>query len=632
MSFEFSPIDTVWVILCAGLVFLMQAGFLCLETGMTRTKNSINVAVKNIADFGIGVFIFWLVGFGLMFGSSIHGWVGGSLFLLEFKSNDPWVVTFFIFQATFCGTAVTIVSGAVAERMRFAAYLWLTLFVALLIYPIFGHWAWGGALIGNRGWLAGLGFVDFAGSSVVHSVGGWVSLVAIFLIGPRKGRFLRDGSNREIQGQALPIAILGGLLLCFGWIGFNGGSTLTMDSSVPHIVANTFLGAVGGLLSMMFVGWKFEKYSNAKHPLNGLIAGLVSVTANCHIIESWQAVLIGALGGLIAYFLEKALEHWKLDDVVGAFPVHAGAGIWGTIAVALFGDLSMLGNGLNRMDQFGVQLLGVVVCCAVTVIPTYVFLRVFKALFGLRVGEEAENSGLNVSEHKATTEYLDLLLDMEIQAHSSDLDKRVRVEPFTEVGQIAAKYNEILESLQVTIARDEMIVRDTRDGIISCDSDGRILSVNPGAEKMLQGSEEELLKKSIWDFVGFDDDSRSLDSVFQNGGDHAQSTLRRRDGLQMKIEIEGTTRVVSDRTVHTLRLRDITEMVEYRKQMTVAKEHAETTRDELQEKMNQVEAFNKIAIDRELRMLELKDMVNRLSAELGQDPPFLPSKSEAKVL
>ena len=397
---------------------------------------------------------------------------------------DPWVGTFFIFQATFCGTAVTIVSGAVAERMRFSAYLWLTLFVALFIYPVFGHWAWGGALTGEPGWLAKLGFVDFAGSSVVHSVGGWVGLVAIFLMGPRRGRFSKDGTPNEIQGQNLPLAILGGLLLCFGWVGFNGGSTLEMNSSVPNIVVNTFLGAVSGLMAMMFVGWKVSGYPNAKHPMNGLVAGLVSVTANCHIIDSWQAIVIGAIGGTVAFILEKALERFQLDDVVGAFPVHTGAGVWGTLAVALFGDLSLLGGeSISRWQQLGVQMTGVLTCCVVTVVPSFIFLWCYRRFVGLRVGSQHEVDGLNVSEHRATTEYIDLLRDMEMQAHTSDLNKRVHVEPFTEVGQIAEKYNEVLDSLQMIVARDEMIVRDTRDGILSCNTERHILSANPGCGK-----------------------------------------------------------------------------------------------------------------------------------------------------
>ena len=626
MPINFSPIDHVWVLLCAGLVFLMQAGFLCLETGLTRTKNSINVAVKNISDFGLSVFVFWLLGFGLLFGASQSGWFGGSLFAPGFKGNDPWIGTFFIFQATFCGTAVTIVSGGVAERMRFSAYLWLTLFIALFIYPLFGHWAWGGVLGGNKGWLAELGFVDFAGSSVVHSVGGWVTLVAVAVMGPRKGRFHEDGTVREIQGQNLPLAILGGLLLCFGWIGFNGGSTLAMNASVPHIIANTFLGGIAGLLSMMLLGWVQAGFVNAKHPMNGLVAGLVSVTANCHMIESWQAVVIGGIAGVVALSLEKLLERFRLDDVVGAFPVHAGAGIWGTLCVALFGDLTLLGEGISRFDQLWVQLMGIIVCCAVTVIPTFLFLKTYNYFFGLRVSEQSENEGLNVSEHRATTEYLDLLRDMETQTRSSDLNKRVHVEPFTEVGQIAQKYNEVLKSLQVTIARDEMIVRDTRDGIISCDAQGGILSVNPGAERMIGLEEHELLKKSFYDFVGGDTFSGNLKNLVANDRDTMHATLTNKNGVVLQIELEGSVRIVTGQTVYTLRMRDVSEMTKYRLEITEAKERAEETRDELQEKVSQIEEFNRIAVDRELRMIELKKTINQLSAELDRDPPFLKVK------
>lgn len=623
MSFEFSPIDHVWVLLCAGLVFLMQAGFLCLETGVTRTKNSINVAVKNISDFGVSVFVFWMLGFGLMFGPTLGGGIGGSLFFPDFTQSDPWLGTFFIFQATFCGTAVTIVSGAVAERMRFSVYLWLTLFVALVIYPMFGHWAWGGALVGEPGWLAKLGFIDFAGSTVVHSVGGWVALVAIAMIGPRQGRFLEDGKPRAIHGQNLPLAILGSLLLCFGWIGFNGGSALEMNGSVPHILANTFLGGITGLLSMMFVGWKWDGYTNPTYPMNGLIAGLVSITASCHMIASWQAVVIGGVAGLIAFALEKALLRVKFDDVVGAFPVHAGAGVWGTLAVGFFGDLSLVENANTRLEQIGIQGLGVVVCFLVVVIPTFLFLKFLSLWGGLRVDFKSEHDGLNVSEHNATTEYLDLLRDMEEQATSSDLNKRVRVEPFTEVGQIASKYNEVLQSLQVTIARDEMIVRDTRDAIVSCREDGRILSVNPGAEMMFELTEAELLRRNVLEFLECPSQSELLKRLAMDSGITLSAHLVSHRKNRLYVEIEGSTRLVSHHVVITLHIRNVTETLNYRKELTAAKEKAEAARDELQLKVNEVEAFNKIAVDRELRMIELKKKINQLCAELGREPPYL---------
>ncbi len=632
MDSNFNPIDTVWILLCAGLVFIMQAGFLCLESGFTRTKNSINVAVKNVTDFALSVAIFWMVGFALMFGESFRGIFGTSLFFADISTGQPWLSSFFVFQAMFCGTAVTIVSGAVAERMSFVGYLAITLVVSLFIYPIFGHWAWGGVFSEGSGWLANLGFIDFAGSTVVHSVGGWVALVAVIFIGARKGRFLKDGSPREIQGQTLPLAMLGGLLLFFGWIGFNGGSTLVLDESVPGIVGNTILGGIAGSCVMLLAGWVWKRYPNPKHPINGLIAGLVAVTANCHLISGWQALLIGGIAGVIVLLLEKFLENRRIDDVVGAFPVHAGAGIWGTIAVAIFGDSGAFAEGVTRIEQFQIQLLGIVTCMAISVIPTVIFMYVMEKIRSFRVNEHEETIGLNVAEHNATTEYLDLLLDMAEQASSSDLNRRVSVEPFTEVGQIASKYNEILESLQITVARNEMIIRDTEDGVISIADNGRILSVNPGAERMFGIREKDFLKRSISsivkgsgpDFVKEKD--ANAGHVFGDRGLHGLPL----EGDSFPIEIESSARQIGKRTVLTLKIRNISQREEHRKNMTVAKENAEKARDELQNKVEEIEAFNEIAVNRELRMLELKEHINHLSIELGKDPPYVFNKESTK--
>ena len=239
---EKTPLDIAWILISAGFVLLMQAGFMCLESGLTRSKNNINVAIKNIADFGISIVLFWGFGFALMFGASQGGLFGSSHFLTSFRGTGPWLASFFLFQAMFVGTATTIVSGAVAERMRFGSYLLFAAILSGLIYPLFGHWAWSGALGGSyTGWLAGMGFRDFAGSSVVHSIGGWVALAAVIVIGPRTGRFPKDGPPANIQGSNFPLALLGTLLLWFGWIGFNGGSAMGLSDQVPGIIARTML-------------------------------------------------------------------------------------------------------------------------------------------------------------------------------------------------------------------------------------------------------------------------------------------------------------------------------------------------------------------------------------------------------
>jgi Amt family ammonium transporter len=442
-----SSIDLLWVILAAALVFLMQAGFLCLETGFTRSKNSINVAVKNLADFGLSVLLFWAVGFGLMFGATQTGWVGTSRFLPNLSGGSAWDAAFFLYQVVFCGTAVTIVSGAVAERVRFGGYLFIALIVGVT-YPLFGHWVWGGALADQTPWLAGLGFVDFAGSSVVHSVGGWFSLVACLIIGPRLGRFGKQGEPHDTPGSNLPMAMLGTLLLWFGWIGFNGGSTLALDATVPGIILNTMLAAGAGMLIAGAMGW-FERGHPQPSPLiNGTLAGLVAITANCHSVTSADALLIGAVGGGLAHLTCRLLLRLKIDDVISAVPVHLVAGIWGTLAVALFGDLDILGTGLSRWQQFQVQAWGVVACgglCLTVAIPT---LWAAHRLIGLRVSEEDEKLGLNVAEHRASTELYDFATTLQRQAETKDLSLRAPVEAFTEVGQIAERYNELMGVIQ----------------------------------------------------------------------------------------------------------------------------------------------------------------------------------------
>lgn len=441
--------DIIWLVVCSGFVFLMQAGFMCLESGLTRAKNSINVATKNISDLGLSVFCFWLWGFALMFGSSWAGWIGGSGFFVPLDHDSAWLPAFFLFQAMFCGTATTIFSGAVAERMKFAGYLVVAVILSSVLYPLFGHWAWGGLYVTTQnGWLAELGFVDFAGSTVVHGLGGWAALATVLVIGPRIGRFGTDGKARVIPGSNLPVAILGTLLLWFGWFGFNGGSTLQMNSGVPSILAHTMLAGVAGLVSTMLLGWAIDKRTDVPVLMNGSLAGLVAITAGCHAVSAQETVLIGMVGGAIMLAADRLLLRCGIDDVVGAFPVHGAAGMWGTLAVGIFGDPALLGTGLSQTGQIGVQVLGIVVCFLWTFGGLYLILTVLNRFYPLRVTPEVEEMGLNIAEHGATTELIDLFLAMERQAQSGSLSMRVPVEPFTEVGQIAQRYNLVMSSLE----------------------------------------------------------------------------------------------------------------------------------------------------------------------------------------
>lgn len=460
-------IDILWLLVCSGLVFLMQPGFMCLESGLTRSKNSINVAIKNLADVGISICLFWIFGYALMFGSSRLGWIGSTHFFVNVEST-PRQAAFFLFQAMFCSTATTIVSGAVAERMKFRAYLIVSGLVSGLIYPLFGHWVWNGInldIVG--GWLEKLGFVDFAGSTVVHSVGGWVSLACLMIVGARTGRFAEHHPPRKIFGSDLPLSVLGAMLLWIGWLGFNGGSTLSLNQQVPSIIVHTVLGGIGGMMAAGMVSWYRCHLPEVESLINGTLAGLVSITASSHVITSAAAVMIGAIGGIIATLMSSWLQRWRIDDAVDAIPVHLGGGIWGTLAVALFGQPQLLDTGLSPVHQLGIQILGIISCGIWAFGVTYLLLFITNRFLPMRVSVEAEQMGLNVSEHRAKTEIYDLFQVMEAQAKTQDLSLRVPVEPFTQVGQIAQRYNQVMDALEEALTRTDTIVKTAMDAIIT---------------------------------------------------------------------------------------------------------------------------------------------------------------------
>jgi Amt family ammonium transporter len=498
---EFNNVDTLWVLLSAGLVLLMQPGFLALEAGMTRSKNAINVALKNVSDLGISIVIFWAFGFALMFGVTSGGWFGTTNFLVPVVEGGPNLATFFIFQAMFAGTAVTIVSGAVAERFKFGAYLMVAFIIVALIYPLFGHWAWGGVLEGDPGWLGKLGFVDFAGSTVVHGIGAWSALALVIVVGARTGRFNKDGSVRDFTGSNVPVAMIGVLLLWVGWFGFNGGSTLALNESVPAIIATTGLAGAAGLVTAHIVGYWRHGYFKAEIPMNGALAGLVAITAGTHAVSGGSAVVIGAIGAIVMVGALELLNRFKLDDAVGAIPVHGAAGVWGTIAVGIFGDPEILGTGLGRVEQVGVQTVGVTVAFVLGFGVTYVIAKVLDRIIGLRVSAEDELSGLNVAEHRATTESLDLLTIMANQAESGDMTERVQAEPFTEVGQIAGLYNQVLDRLDSTSRRMTSVVEAVSDGLCGIDISGKITFANPASGTGLGTSAAELTGKNFCTLV-----------------------------------------------------------------------------------------------------------------------------------
>lgn len=382
--------DTVWIAIAAALVFFMQAGFALLESGLSRAKNSLNVVMKNYMDLCVGTLVFWAVGFGLMFGTSTNGWFGQDQFMLNQANASTWAML--LFQIMFAATAATIASGAMAERTRYVGYLCGAVVITGLIYPLFGNWAWN-----NNGWLAQMGFIDFAGSTVVHSIGGWCALAGIMVVGPRLGRFDSQGKPRTIPGHNLSYVALGGFILWFGWFGFNGGSTLSASVDIVKVNLNTQLAAAAGAVGSVIYRMVSRRPVLLTETVNGSLAGLVAVTAGCAVMAPGFAVITGLVAGALAAFGARILLAFRLDDVVGAVPVHAFAGAWGTLAAGLFYDGDLF-NGQRVM----VQLLGVIVAFGWAFFTALIMYMLVSILAGLRAPALHEQRGLDLSEHAET--------------------------------------------------------------------------------------------------------------------------------------------------------------------------------------------------------------------------------------
>ena len=454
-----SQIDTLWVLICTCLVFLMQGGFMCLEAGITRPKNSINIALKNITDMSVAITVFWMFGFGLMFGSSFYGIFGTEFFF--FTSDYGAYQVYFLYQAVFVATATSIISGAIAERTKFEAYILISLITSGLIYPIVGHWGWASLVIADYGanadpgWLVALGFYDFAGSTIVHSVGGWIALASLIVIGPRTGRFNNTGNIKMYT--SFPLAIFGIFILWFGWFGFNGASNGKLDFNVPRIMMNTFAGGSGGLLIGVLYGYFKQKNISPRAILIAPLAGLVSITASANIIDQIQALTIAAIASLIALKADELLEKFKIDDVVGAVPVHLSAGIWGTIAVALFADIDNdFFNNASRFDILKSQLVGVLAVGLFAFSSTFLILKTVNKFYKLRVTGIDEELGLNIAEHDENTTELDLIKFLKTQIKTKDLKLRTNQDPFTNFGIIGYYVNQMLTKLEKSEKEVEM--------------------------------------------------------------------------------------------------------------------------------------------------------------------------------
>ncbi len=615
-----SFVDVAWLTVCGILVFIMQAGFLCLEAGSTRSKNRINIAIKNFSDLGLSVLFFWVLGYGLMFGQSWHGIVGTTRLLPDLGNNpDIWTGSFFLFQAMFCSTAVTILSGATAERIKFTGYLAIAVLVSGLIYPLFGHWVWQGIDSATTGgWLAQRGFVDFAGSTVVHSLGGWCSLAAVLIIGPRLGRFSRKRQFESLASSDLPLACTGTMLLWFGWFGFNGGSNLRFDASVSSIIANTLMaGAVGLVVPVAMASFQNRKVDVAT-TMNGSLAALVAVTAGCHALSSVNALLVGAVGSLLMMKATHLLEAWKVDDVVGAIPVHLVAGIWGTLAVGLFGELDRLGTGLSRLAQIKAQTEGVIACGLWAFVLTLICLLVLDRFKLLRVSPRDEYIGLNISEHGAKSDADDVYSVMRHHAKTGDLRRRVKVDSFTEVGRVGQWYNQVIMALENAIATNRAIVTTAIDGIITVQCQSLIIeSANPAMKKLFGYEPSHLVGQLLAQILSDPLSTEQLIHISQAGLPH-RLAARHSSRISFPVEITAT----ADDTRFTIFLRDISARQRAEDTLAIARKQEQEKAIALEHAMTQLKKTQAELVQRE-RIAGQGQLVAGIAHEINNPVGFI---------
>jgi Amt family ammonium transporter len=549
-------VDLSWLLVAAGLVMIMQVGFLLLEAGMVRSKNSINVAQKNLLNFVFAVVAFAAVGFMIAFGrsdGSVFGWYGDFYFL---RDVDSWQAAFFVFQVMFCGTAATIVSGAVAGRMKLPAYVFGSILLSSLIYPIFVHWAWGAALFPNpSAFLLTMGFVDFAGSTVVHSTGGWVALAACMVIGPRLGKFNPDGTAVRIAGHSPVLSTTGTLLLFIGWIGFNGGSTLAVSDTLPTIIMNTVLaGAIGTCVGYV-IGFYQDGVILPEKSNAGLLGALVAITAGCHIVGPASALVIGAIGGAVAIlgntFVERRL---KIDDAVGAIGVHAFAGVAGTLLLALLAPLENLPAG-SRLAQLHVQLVGVGINFYWSFGLGYLFFSTLNRLMPIRVSAVEEEQGLNLAEHASRLgvgHVEDALA--ELLGGNADMNKRLPLMKGDDSEKLTVLFNRLMDNLEdeqrnrghlMELKRDHeeaervaALANATFEAIL-IHSDGVILDGNEQLAKLVGLPLSEIIGRSVFDFLQ-DGKKITIDDVMARNDDGIHEiVVRLANGEQIPVEARG---------------------------------------------------------------------------------------------
>ncbi len=574
-----STIDTMWILVAATLVLTMQIGFMLIEAGSVRTKNAISVAQKNLLDFAFATVAFALVGYGLAFGVEsilFTGASSGNSFL-----PDP-NAAFFIFQVMFCGTTATIVSGAVAERMRLRAYIVISVIMAAFIYPVFTHLAWGNALMPSpSAYLANAGFVDFAGSTVVHATGGWFALAACLTIGARKGRFT-SGTPMRIGGHSAVLASAGALFLFVGWIGFNGGSTLAASAVVPSIIINTILaGAAGG--AMGYGAMWFGGAMLPERAINGTVGGLVAVTAGCHIFGPGSALLLGAIGGGSANFANHLLEkHFRIDDAVGAIGVHGVAGVLGTLGLALLAPVELLPAG-SHLGQLLIQLMGSGLNFIWAFGVGIVLMLAIRPFVPLRVTEEEEALGLNAAEHGVSLGNDNLQAAIKALVHSeSDMPRHIDLPQGDENENVADTLNHLMDKLQDAETRRFETAEKSRNaeeaqrlaafGDITSEAiflihDNAIRSANRAAADLFSTDLDAIIGQSPTDLIH--PDNRSQMARWLEAGDDAiqKAAIIDVGGKQVPVELRCRQMALNGHNVLVLRMTDLSEREEAQKQI-----------------------------------------------------------------
>ena len=407
MTEDLFTANNLWMMICTALVFFMHLGFSLLETGLTRQKNTINILFKNLFIICAGLLIYFIGGFSLMYPGEFNGFIGFNGFGLPIGENGTTIEyadggytywTDFIFQGMFAATAATIVSGAVAERIRLDAFMLFSVIYVGLIYPIVGSWHWGGGYLSSMDSFLGIefeadGFYDFAGSTLVHSVGGWAALIAVILLGARRGKFTKEGKSLAIPGHNIPIAVAGVFILWLGWFGFNGGSVLSANPALTSLVlVTTSLSAAAGGISAFVSSTMWFKNYDVTMFMNGVLGGLVGITAGADLMSPLEAIIIGIISGIIVVVAVNLIDKWKLDDPVGAISVHLFCGVWGTLVIGILGDRA-------GMSQFFIQLIGVVLIAIFCCVSAFIILSIIKKTLGLRVSEKEEAEGLDLHEH-----------------------------------------------------------------------------------------------------------------------------------------------------------------------------------------------------------------------------------------